>query len=291
MEDDKIVAKTSIVPKKAQKNLTRQFIGITSSMALSLYNKWKVNNILKSSCLFNVSEFNLGQLNYNLNSVLNDIPHTQRTFIFTGERYNKKLELEYERVNQIGNIIERAIQINKNILNYKAEVFLTQKRLEYYLFKHNLDIEREAKAFVREAELLDKQHLDNLDKIDSDAELRKKDLQKIENEIRKQLKDLEYMDVLIEDKRLENRLKEKTIAEIDSGKISKHIAETIRLSQFNKDKSLSIEELVFDQIKDSIAEKINQEAELKKTEAKREKVRTDYEEWKANREKKKMDDE
>ena len=139
-------------------------------------------NNLPSIPTFNLSELNVLQLSNNLKSILNESPLTNNLFVFTGRRYNKKLELERDRVRLINSILTEAISINKNILQYSVDTFLTQQKLEYYIGKFQLDIEREANAIAREEELLNKQHINNLDKIDDENKLRKVQIKKYELE-------------------------------------------------------------------------------------------------------------
>jgi len=131
---------------------------------------------------FNLSELNVLQLSNNLKSLLNESPLTNNLFAFTARSYNKKLELERDRVRIVNNILTEAISINKNILQYSVDAFLTQQKLEYYITKFQIDVEIEARALARAEELMAKQHIDSLDVIDDGKKLRKEQLKKLELE-------------------------------------------------------------------------------------------------------------
>jgi hypothetical protein len=127
-----------------------------------------------------LSSINAAQLRNNLQGLLNDQSLTNNTFIFTSKRYNKKLELERDRVDIVLGLVDRAIELNRNIINYNVDIFLTQKRMEQIAFRHAVDMEREARAIIREEELQAKMHLDNLDKVNDDYRLRQLTIEEAE---------------------------------------------------------------------------------------------------------------
>jgi len=123
-----------------------------------------------------LSQINAIQLSNNLKSLLNESPLTNNTFLFSGRRYVEKISMERERVSILVDILDHAISINKKIVDYTVDTFLTQQKLEYYITKFQIDIEIEARALARAEELMAKQHIDNLDRVIDEGLLRKEEL-------------------------------------------------------------------------------------------------------------------
>lgn len=114
--------------------------------------------------------------------VMDEEPLTNHFFLFSSRRRSEKIRLERDRVNDLLSIIDRAIETNRNIIRYNVDVFITQQTLERLALEHVVNLEKYARAILREEELLARLHIDNLDKVDDEKTLRKIQIKKLELE-------------------------------------------------------------------------------------------------------------
>jgi len=110
---------------------------------------------------------------------MNESPLTSYFFLFSSRKQSEKIRLERERVNDLLGIIDRAIETNRNIIRYNVDVFITQQTLERLALEHAVNLEKYARSILREEDLLAKLHIDNLDKVDDEAEERKEKIRAI----------------------------------------------------------------------------------------------------------------
>lgn len=115
----------------------------------------------------------------NIQKVMDEEPLTNHFFLFSSRRRSEKIKLERERVNDLLSIIDRAIETNRNIIRYNVDVFITQQTLERLALEHVVNLEKYARSVLREEELLARLHIDNLDKVDDDADERKEKIRAI----------------------------------------------------------------------------------------------------------------
>lgn len=120
--------------------------------------------------IFNLSEMTTVELSKSLKSLLNKSSLTEHTFIFTGKRYNKKLELERDRISGILDAISLATSVNKSLIQFQADTFLSQAVLEDII--NNYPIEAK-----RKIELLAKGHENEMQKLEDEIETRRLTLQ------------------------------------------------------------------------------------------------------------------
>lgn len=122
---------------------------------------------------------NTTEFKNSIQRVMNESPLTSYFFLFSSRRQSEKIKLERGRVNDLLGIIDRAIETNRNIIRYNVDVFITQQTLERLALEHAVNLEKYARSILREEELLARLHIDNLDKVDDDADERKEKIRAI----------------------------------------------------------------------------------------------------------------
>lgn len=125
---------------------------------------------------------NTDEFKNSIQTVMNESPLTSYFFLFSSRKQSEKIRLERERVNDLLGIIDRAVETNRNIIRYNVDVFITQQTLERLALEHAVNLEKYARAILREEALLARLHIDNLDKVDDEKALRKAQIKKLELE-------------------------------------------------------------------------------------------------------------
>jgi len=119
---------------------------------------------------------NTREFKKNIQSLMDAEPLTNHFFLFSSRRRSEKIMLERDRVNTLLEIVDRAIETNRNIIQYNVDVFITQQTLENLALEHAVNIEKYARAVLREDALLAKLAEDGLDEVDDNAKKRKEEL-------------------------------------------------------------------------------------------------------------------
>jgi hypothetical protein len=216
---------------------------------------------------FDLSQLNLLQLSDNLKDSLNK---KSSMFIFLRNRENKKLQIQKDKIGDLINLIESLRLANQSLLNYQADLFLSKAVLENLIKGFHVKAQREA-------ELLAKQHLNELTKVDDEIKGRSVQHESLEISNLKARAEISQINAKTSAELAKADLMKQAVANID--KFPPSLQTYIYRAVFNPQDKQEDDILLQDEVREYVKTEREAKAEMERQKARKEKAQADLQEW------------
>lgn len=251
---DKLIAKTSRVEKKKSD---------LPDLIINYLEPEPAKPIMPTLDL----SLNIGELKSQLISNLNQ---RSSCFIFLRRRENTKIELQREKVNHLIGLIDDMVKVNRSVINYQAELFLSQAVFENIIKGFYVEAQRQAELKLFE-------HLNALSKIKDESAERKLKLDALNIANLKSMAEVNQMEARTEQEKIKADLMREAVNNIS--KLPPSLQTYIYRAVFNPNDKQEDDILLQDEIREYVKTEREAQAELKKQEARRAKAQADLDEY------------